>query len=105
MPPGPALRVGDMVICPIMDGPKPHMVSPMPITPAGGIPTVLIGGMPAAVAGRPGAIPCASAPNGIAVGSLTVLIGGAPAARLADVTMHGPPAVPGPGCPTVIIGG
>jgi hypothetical protein len=39
------------------------------------------------------------------MGSLTVSIGGMPAARLADLSMHGMPIVPGPGCPTVIIGG
>jgi uncharacterized Zn-binding protein involved in type VI secretion len=45
------------------------------------------------------------APNGIAMGSMTVLIGGKPAARLGDQSMHGTPIAPGPGCPTVIIGG
>ncbi len=105
MPTGPALRVGDMVVCPLMDGPKPHVGGP--ITPAGGVAAVLIGGQPAAVAnGSPGAIPCVSpAPNAIAAGSATVLIGGFPAARLGDVTLHGVPAAPGPGCLTVIIGG
>ena len=103
MPPGPALRVGDTVLCPLTT-PNPHGGGP--ITPAGGVPTVLIGGMPAAIAQRPGAIVCAApAPNGILLGSLTVLIGGGQAARLLDPTMHGPPAQPGPGCPTVIIGG
>ena len=66
---------------------------------------MLIGNMPALVAGRPGTVPCVGPPNGIAMGSMTVLIGGSPAARLADQTMHGSPAVPGPGCLTVIIGG
>lgn len=105
MPTGPALRAGDTVVCPLSDGPKPHVGGPL--TPAGAVATVLIGNMPAAVAnGVPGAIPCVSpAPNGIAVGSITVLIGGFPAARLGDTTMHGSPAVPGPGCPTVMIGG
>jgi uncharacterized Zn-binding protein involved in type VI secretion len=28
-----------------------------------------------------------------------------PAARLGDMTSHGTPLVPGPGCPTVLIGG
>lgn len=105
MPTGPALRVGDMVVCPLMDGPKPHVGGP--ITPAAAVPTVMIGGMPAAVANAiPGGIVCVSpAPNGIAMGSMTVLIGGFPAARLADLSMHGTPIAPGPGCPTVIIGG
>ena len=30
---------------------------------------------------------------------------GQPAARLGDSTSHGTPLVPGPGCPTVLIGG
>jgi uncharacterized Zn-binding protein involved in type VI secretion len=28
-----------------------------------------------------------------------------PAARIADLTSHGTPLAPGPGCPTVLIGG
>lgn len=105
MPAGPALRVGDVALCPLSDGPKPHVGGP--ITPAAGVMTVLIGGQPAAVANAvPGSIPCISpAPNGIATGSLTVLIGGFPAARLADQSLHGVPVAPGPGCLTVIIGG
>ena len=105
MPTGPALRAGDMVVCPLSDGPKPHVGGA--ITPAAAVPTVLIGSMPAAVAnGLPGGIVCVSpAPNGIAVGSATVLIGGFPSARVGDLSTHGTPIVPGPGCPTVIIGG
>ena len=104
MPTGPALRAGDMALCPLMDGPKPVVGGP--ITPAA-VPTVLIGGMPAAVANTiPGGIACVSpAPNGIAMGSVTVMIGGFPAARLVGVSRHGTPIAPGPGCPTVIIGG
>jgi len=30
---------------------------------------------------------------------------GQPAARLGDMTSHGTPLAPGPGCPTVLIGG
>jgi uncharacterized Zn-binding protein involved in type VI secretion len=30
---------------------------------------------------------------------------GLPAARIADSTSHGTPLAPGPGCPTVLIGG
>ncbi len=105
MPTGPALRAGDMALCALVDGVTPHVGGP--ITPAAAVPTVLIGGMPAAVANAvPGGIVCASpAPNGIAQGSMTVLIGGFPAARLGDLTLHGAPIAPGPGAPTVIIGG
>jgi uncharacterized Zn-binding protein involved in type VI secretion len=77
------------------------------VTPAASVPTVLIGGRPAAVANAvPGGIVCVSpAPNGIAMGSTSVLVGGFPAARLGDQTLHGSPIAPGPGCPTVLIGG
>lgn len=104
MPAGPALRAGDMAMCPMVDGVTPHVGGP--VTPATTVPTVLIGGVPAAVSGIPAGIVCASpAPNGIAMGSVTVLIGGMPAARVGDLSMHGVPITPGPGCPTVIIGG
>lgn len=105
MPTGPALRVGDVALCPLVDGVVPHAGGP--ITPLASVPTVLIGGVPAAVANAvPGGIVCVSpAPNGIAMGSLTVSIGGFPAARLADLSIHGLPILPGPGLPTVIIGG
>jgi uncharacterized Zn-binding protein involved in type VI secretion len=71
--------------------PKPHVGGA--ITPVAAEPTVLIGGMPAAVANaRLGGIPCVSPlPNGIAMGSMTVLLGGFPAARLGDMSMHGTP--------------
>jgi len=39
------------------------------------------------------------------MGSATVMIGGFPAARLSDLSIHGTPITPGPGCPTVIVGG
>lgn len=105
MPTGPWLRAGDMAVCPLMDGPKPHGGGP--ITPAACVPTVLVAGVPAAVAsGAPGGIACISpAPNGIATGSATVLVGGFPAARLGDQSLHGQPIVPGPGAATVIVGG
>ncbi|QGH70906.1 type VI secretion protein [Pseudactinotalea sp. HY158] len=101
---GPALRVGDSALCPLFDGPKPHVGGP--ITPAAGVMTVLIGGQPAAVANAmPSGIACVGPPNGIAMGSTTVLIGNFPAARLGDQSMHGTPIAPGPGSPNVIVGG
>jgi uncharacterized Zn-binding protein involved in type VI secretion len=105
MPTGPALRAGDTAICLLSDGPKPHGGGP--ILPPAAVSTVFIGGMLAAVANNiPGGIVCVSpVPNGIAMGSMTVLIGGFPAARVGDLSMHGVPISPGPGCPTVIIGG
>ena len=105
MPAGPALRATDVALCSLVDGVVPHAGGP--ITPVACVATVLIGGLPAAVANAmPGGIVCVSpAPNGIAAGSATVLIGGFPAARLADLTLHGQPIAPGPGFPTVIVGG
>ncbi|HEU4323211.1 MAG TPA: PAAR domain-containing protein [Roseiflexaceae bacterium] len=95
----PAARVGDMHTCPMSDGPKPHVGGP--ILPAGAVPTVLIGGVPAAVVGTMAT--CVGPPDTIAKGSATVLIGGMPAARLGDQTAHGGVIVVG--LPTVMIGG
>lgn len=88
-----------MHVCPMVDpGPKPHVGGP--INPPG-VPTVLIGGMAAAVVGD--MCVCTGPPDTIAKGSGTVLIGGKPAARMGDSTAHGGSIVAG--CPTVIIGG
>jgi uncharacterized Zn-binding protein involved in type VI secretion len=66
----PAWRVGsDMHVCPLSDGPKPHVGG----TVAVGSATVLIGGLPAARQGD--TIVEAGAPNVIAMGFPTVLIG------------------------------
>ncbi|HDR50722.1 MAG TPA: type VI secretion protein [Mariniphaga anaerophila] len=93
-----AARVGDMHICPMSDGPKPHVGGP--VMPPG-CPTVLIGGMPAARVGDMAT--CVGPPDTIAVGSTTVMIGGMPAARQGDMTVHGGTITIG--CPTVMIGG
>lgn len=73
-----------------------------------GMPTVLIGGMPAAVATDQHI--CVLPPNvhqptasPFPVGSATVLIGGKPALRVGDVCLCG--ATAAVGSPTVIIGG
>ncbi|MFT5997992.1 MAG: putative Zn-binding protein involved in type VI secretion [Neolewinella sp.] len=85
-----------MHVCPLSNGPSPHVGGPI----AGpGQPTVLIGGMPAAVLGD--TCTCAGPPDAILVGSATVLIGGVPAARMGDSTSHGGSIVVG--LPTVII--
>jgi uncharacterized Zn-binding protein involved in type VI secretion len=92
----PAARVGDLT-------PHPGVIGPP------GVPTVLIGGLPAAVVGTmhmcsmpPPAGPHPPAPI-LPPGSPTVLIGGRPAARIGDVAGCGAPILP-PGCPTVLIG-
>ena len=73
-----------------------------------GLPTVLIGGQPAARVGDvhtcafpPPAGP--HPPNAISKGSATVLVGGQPAARVGDLTGCGATIVAG--MPTVQIGG
>ena len=73
-----------------------------------GVPTVLIGGLAAAVLGDMHA--CAMPPlagphppSPIVKGSVTVLIGGRPAARLGDLTGCGAPIIMG--MFTVLIGG
>ena len=73
-----------------------------------GVPTVLIGGLPAAVQGdtHTCAIPSPPGPHPptpIAKGSATVLIGGRPAARVGDMAGCGAPIVAG--APNVLIGG
>lgn len=73
-----------------------------------GVPTVLIGGMPAAVLGDLHACsmpPLAGPhpPTPIVKGSATVLIGGRPAARMGDLSGCGAPIIMG--LPTVLIGG
>lgn len=95
----PAARVGDMHTCPMVNpGPVPHVGGP--ILPPG-VPTVIIGGMPAAVVGN--MCTCVGPPDVIAKGSMTVMIGGMPAARMGDNTAHGGVIVMG--LPTVMIGG
>lgn len=98
----PAARVTDMHTCPMQTpafpSPIPHAGGPV-IGP--GVPTVLIGKLPAAVAGD--MCVCAGPPDTIVKGSATVLIGGRPAARMGDSTAHG--GTVAAGCPTVQIGG
>lgn len=91
----PAARVGD---------PTAH---PGTVAPPG-VPTVLIGGMPAATVGNlhtcafPGVPPHPPTPI-VPPGCPTVLIGGRPAARMGDLSGCGAPIVMG--YPTVLIGG
>lgn len=92
----PAARIGDMHVCPMVDGVKPHVGGPISV----GCPTVLIGFMPAARVGDMAV--CVGPPDAIALGSMTVVIGGQPAARLGDLTLHG--GMVTVGCPAVVIG-
>lgn len=94
----PAARLKDMHTCPVSDGPKPHVGGPIT---GPGVPTVLIGNLPAAVVGD--VVTCTGPPDAIAQGSATVLIGNKPAARQGDKTAHGGVIVEGQ--PTVLVGG
>lgn len=92
----PAARVSDMHVCPMFDGPVPHVGGP--ILPPGAV-TVLIGGLPAARVGDMAT--CVGPPDTIALGSFTVMISNQPAARMGDLCAHGGSIILG--CPTVII--
>ena len=98
----PAARLTDMHTCPMqtpaVPSPIPHVGGPIT---GPGVPTVMIGGMPASVLGDMAV--CTGPPDTIAKGSATVLIGGKPAARMGDNTAHGGAITVG--CPNVLIGG
>mgnify|MGYP002721116445 FL=1 len=96
--PMPAARLTDMHVCPMVDVLVPHVGGPI-IGP--GAPTVMIGGLPAAVMGD--SLTCVGPPDTIIKGSATVMIGGKPAARMLDNCAHGGMIVLG--CFTVMIGG
>ncbi|RIH73099.1 PAAR domain-containing protein [Vibrio gigantis] len=96
-----AARLTDMHICPMQTPavpPIPHVGGPIS---GPGVPTVLIGNMPAATLGD--MCVCVGPPDSIIKGSATVLIMSKPAARMGDTTSHGGTIVLG--MPTVMIGG
>src|SRR5580704_1074793 len=96
----PAARLTDMHVCPMVTPglpPIPHVGGPVT---GPGCPTVLIGGMPAAVMGD--MCVCVGPPDTIILGSTGVFFGGKPAARMGDSTAHGGTIVLG--CPTVLVG-
>ena len=94
-----AAVLGDNHVCPMSNGAVPHVGGPI-VGPC--VPTVLIGGKPAAVMGDMAV--CTGPPDSIILGSATVLIAGKPAARVGDSCAHGGTII-GPGIPTVMIGG
>jgi len=97
----PAARLTDMHTCPMMTPglpPVPHVGGAI-LGP--GCPTVLIGGLPAAVVGDMAI--CVGPPDSLIKGSGTVTIGGRPAVRMGDTTAHG--GTVALGYPTVLIGG
>lgn len=97
----PAARLNDMHQCPMVSPdvpPVPHVGGPIN---GPGVPTVLLGGLPASVLGD--TCICVGPPDSIAKGSATVMIGGKPAVRVGDSTAHGGSIAMG--LPTVDIGG
>lgn len=97
----PAARITDFHECPMQTPavvPIPHVGGPIS---GPGMPTVLIGGLPAARVGD--MCVCVGPPDTIVKGSATVKIGGLPAARMGDATAHGGTIVLGDF--TVMIGG
>jgi uncharacterized Zn-binding protein involved in type VI secretion len=97
-----AARITDMHVCPMQTPafpvPIPHVGGPI-IGP--GVPTVLIGKLPAAVVTD--YCVCVGPQDSIVMGSTNVMIGGKPAARMGDTCAHGGSIAIG--CPTVMIGG
>ncbi|MFS1950013.1 PAAR domain-containing protein [Vibrio lentus] len=96
-----AARLTDMHVCPMQTPavpPIPHVGGPIS---GPGVPTVLIGNIPAATLGD--MCVCVGPPDSIIKGSATVLIMSKPAARMGDTTSHGGTIVLG--MPTVMIGG
>ncbi len=93
----PAARQLDPHVCPMFDGPKPHVGGPL-LPPFQT--TVITGKM---LQSRIGDLAtCAGPPDSIAMGSAGVIVVGSPAARMGDMTVHGGNIVVG--CPTVLIG-
>jgi uncharacterized Zn-binding protein involved in type VI secretion len=92
----PAARITDMHVCPMFDGPVPHVGGPIIL----GCFTVLTCMLPQARVGDE--LVCVGPPDVIALGSFTVLVGGQPAARMGDLTAHGGNIILG--APTVLIG-
>lgn len=93
----PAARITDLHVCPLSDGPKPHVGGPISGPCA---PLVLTGGLPQARVTDMAV--CVGPPDMIVMGAMTVLVNGLPAARLGDMTAHGGKIVSG--FPTVLIG-
>lgn len=96
----PAARIGDLHLCPMLSPavpPIPHVGGP--ILPPG-VPTVLIGLLPAATIGSLAV--CIGPPDTIIGGSSNVLIANRPAARMSDSCSHGGTIIAGQF--TVLIG-
>ncbi|NOI25116.1 PAAR domain-containing protein [Vibrio mediterranei] len=96
-----AARLTDMHVCPMQTPAIPPIPHVGGIIGGPGVPTVLIGNIPAATMGD--MCVCIGPPDSIIKGSTTVMIMNKPAARMGDITAHGGTIVLG--MPTVLIGG
>jgi len=96
-----AARLTDMHVCPMQTPGTPPIPHVGGLISGPGCPTVIIGGMPAAVVGDMAV--CVGPPDSISKGSATVFFGGKPAVRQGDLTAHGGNIAAG--LPTVMIGG
>ncbi|QXP54516.1 PAAR domain-containing protein [Cellulophaga sp. HaHa_2_95] len=95
--PGPIATQGSMHVCPMSDGPKPHVGGPV-IGP--GAINILVNNKPAALIGD--ICTCVGPPDMIAQGAPNVFFNGVPVACQGDMTAHG--GVITVGEPNVIIG-
>jgi uncharacterized Zn-binding protein involved in type VI secretion len=78
-----AARVTDMHLCPLANGPVPHVGGVI----AMGSPNVLTVGLPQAR--QLDACVCVGPPNMLAKGSATVYVNGLQAIRIGDLSQHG----------------
>jgi uncharacterized Zn-binding protein involved in type VI secretion len=92
----PAAFLGSMQVCPMFDGPVPHVGGPI----IDGDATVLVNQMPAAYLGSMGT--CVGPPCTVMLGAPTVLVSNMPAAYVGSTTDHGGAITVG--APTVLVG-
>jgi uncharacterized Zn-binding protein involved in type VI secretion len=78
-----AARITDKHLCPLANGPAPHVGGVI----AMGSPNVLTVGLPQARQTDP--CICVGPPNALAKGSMTVYVNGLQAIRIGDLSLHG----------------
>ncbi len=96
----PASVIGDTHVCPLSDGPKPHVGG---VVAPPGVPTVLAMNRP--LTPMANTCPCVGPPDMSAKGSGTVLTANRGWVRIGiDTKSHGG-VITGPGATTIIVGG